>query len=549
MDRAEREGISRWCGCRRSRTRGRALSLTAHGRLEQLEAPGVRVEARAGTDRKGPLIVHVADREAHRDGHTERLEIVRQDPVESHGPVGAAPAHLGELSDGHARDAIERAGEAQVREHPVDPVDRFTHILEEEDRSAEVRHEAGAEEALDQAEVAAHESPFGGTRDEADDAMVARDEHRLREWQCLEDAGRVGLHEDALEVGAREGGEPVPRHGSVERRDIGRPVQGKEKRRDVREADDRLRMTAKCREIDLIENASDAVPATNAPHGIDVGAPQRVVEIRDALGIGAGEVAVMRVGEPAEVRLTPEGTDELLGTAQVVALEERSGRRNERDTCTWHQHPGELHRFDPVGPRVYSFRVPATWSTAVRASQPALLAAGRVIAETRDEMVAEWLDRLGDRVAAAPTIPRPTVEREFRLIIEVLSEMVGPLRREVRTVWQDVCRHYGRVASARGLAAGEVVEELLHLRDLLTRQLAPVLAAMRARQGMAIMLRLNRVLDHGVAVAVIGYTDALVASLIGRDGAPYTSSEVDPDEVERQLDAFEAALAAVSRRS
>ena len=184
----------------------------------------------------------------------------------------------------------------------------------------------------------------------------------------------------------------------------------------------------------------------------------------------------------------------------------------------------------------------------MRASQPALLAAGRVIAETRDEMVAEWLDRLGDRVAAAPTIPRPTVEREFRLIIEVLSQMVGPLRREVRTVWQDVCRHYGRVASARGLAAGEVVEELLHLRDLLTRQLAPVLAAMRARQGMAIMLRLNRVLDHGVAVAVIGYTDALVASLIGRDGVPYSGSEVEPDEIERQLDSFEAALATISRR-
>lgn len=184
----------------------------------------------------------------------------------------------------------------------------------------------------------------------------------------------------------------------------------------------------------------------------------------------------------------------------------------------------------------------------MRASPPALLAAGRVIAETRDEMVADWLDRLGDRVAAAPTIPRPVVEREFRLIIDVLSEMVGPLRREVRIVWQDVCRHYGRMASARGLAAGEVVEELLHLRDLLTRQLAPVVAAMRARQGMAIMLRLNRVIDHGVAVAVIGYTDALVASLMGQDGASPSGSELDPEEAERQLDAFEAALAAISRR-
>lgn len=185
----------------------------------------------------------------------------------------------------------------------------------------------------------------------------------------------------------------------------------------------------------------------------------------------------------------------------------------------------------------------------MRASPPALLAAGRVIAETRDEMVTEWLDRLGDRVRAAPTIPRSTVEREFHLIVDVLTEMVGPLRREVRTIWHDVCRHYGRVASARGLAAGEVVEELLHLRDILTRQLAPVVAAMRARQGMAILLRLNRVLDHGVAVAVVGYTDELVASVMGHDGAAANARALDPGEVARQLETFEADLAAVSRRT
>ena len=37
----------------------------------------------------------------------------------------------------------------------------------------------------------------------------------------------------------------------------------------------------------------------------------------------------------------------------------------------------------------------------MRASQPALLAAGRVIAELRDQMVAPWADWLGDRITAA----------------------------------------------------------------------------------------------------------------------------------------------------
>jgi hypothetical protein len=178
----------------------------------------------------------------------------------------------------------------------------------------------------------------------------------------------------------------------------------------------------------------------------------------------------------------------------------------------------------------------------VRASQPALLAAGRVIAELRDQMVVQWADWLGDRITATPTIPRPLVEREFRILLEVIAEMVGPLRREVGTIWLRACEHYGRAAATRGLAAGEVVEELQYLRELLIRNLAPVLAAMRARQGMAIMLRLNRVIDRGIAVAVVGYTDALVATLFAQNGVPSFKAEYDLAEFERQLAALEQEL-------
>jgi hypothetical protein len=182
----------------------------------------------------------------------------------------------------------------------------------------------------------------------------------------------------------------------------------------------------------------------------------------------------------------------------------------------------------------------------VRASQPALLAAGRVISDSRNLMVAQWADWLGDRITAAPTIPRATVEREFRLIIDALTAMVGPLRREAGVIWVHVCEHYGRVAAARGLAAGEVVEELQHLRELLIRNLASAFGTMRPRQSLAIVLRLNRVLDKGIAVAVVGYTDALVATLFSQNGVPVPSSEYDPSEVERQLGALERELAGVS---
>jgi len=179
----------------------------------------------------------------------------------------------------------------------------------------------------------------------------------------------------------------------------------------------------------------------------------------------------------------------------------------------------------------------------VRASQPTLLlAAGRVITESRDAMVSQWSNWLGDRITSAPTISRRLVERELRLLLDVITEMVGPLRREVNGIWLDLCEHYGRIASVRGLAAGEVVDELQYLRELLIRHLAPVLAAMRARQGMAIMLRLNRVIDKGVAVAVVGYTDALVATLFAQNGVPAAGSEYDATEVDRQLEALELKL-------
>jgi hypothetical protein len=179
----------------------------------------------------------------------------------------------------------------------------------------------------------------------------------------------------------------------------------------------------------------------------------------------------------------------------------------------------------------------------VRASQPTLLlAAGRVIAESRDAMVSQWSNWLGDRITSAPTISRQLVEREFRLLLDMITEMVGPMRREVNSIWRDACEHYGRIASVRGLAAGEVVDELQYLRELLIRYLAPVLAAMQARQGMAIMLRLNRVIDRGVSVAVVGYTDALVATLFAQNGVPTAGSEFDAAEVERQLEALEHKL-------
>lgn len=152
-------------------------------------------------------------------------------------------------------------------------------------------------------------------------------------------------------------------------------------------------------------------------------------------------------------------------------------------------------------------------------------------------MVDQWIHWLGDRLTPTASIPSHVIRLEFSLLIDVFGTMVGPLRRETKAIWSSVAELYGRHAAVRGLAAGEVVEEMQYLRELLIKFLAPSIAALRPRQGLALLLRLNRLVDRGVAMAVVGYTDALVSELLpGRDDAVPGRRTPDPEELTHSLD-------------
>lgn len=160
-------------------------------------------------------------------------------------------------------------------------------------------------------------------------------------------------------------------------------------------------------------------------------------------------------------------------------------------------------------------------------------------------MVDRWIAWLGDRVTSSSTVPLALVKLELELLIDVFASMVGPLRRETKPIWFRTAEQYGRHAAARGLAAGEVVEEMQYLRELLIRFLAPAIAALRPRQGMALLLRLNRLVDRGVAMAVVGYTDALVAGFLSHqqdDTEARTGSASDSDSIEEVLRELRAEL-------
>lgn len=153
---------------------------------------------------------------------------------------------------------------------------------------------------------------------------------------------------------------------------------------------------------------------------------------------------------------------------------------------------------------------------------------------------AEWIERRADMTAS---VPRPTLERELGLVVSVLARMVGPHRHEAHPIWNHLTEHYGRVGAMRGLAAGEVVEELQYLRELLIVELAPRLWRGRPRQGLAVTLRLNRILDRAVSVAVVGYTDMLVATLFAHNGVAAPAGPAETAEMDRQLTEFEREVA------
>lgn len=151
-------------------------------------------------------------------------------------------------------------------------------------------------------------------------------------------------------------------------------------------------------------------------------------------------------------------------------------------------------------------------------------------------------------MAQAPHIKRPTVERHLALLIDILIELAGPLRRHITTLWFTACEAYGQTAAARGLAAGEVVEELQQFRELLIRLLSETVATLPPRQSMAAVLRLNRILDRGLAHAVVGYTDALVETLLNRRGVPIVASEPAEDEILQRLQHLEEEFAQLRSR-
>jgi hypothetical protein len=179
----------------------------------------------------------------------------------------------------------------------------------------------------------------------------------------------------------------------------------------------------------------------------------------------------------------------------------------------------------------------------MRPSTSALEAVGQILTSGRDQIHAEWAEWVVKRLNSRQPPRRKALERQLGLLLDILNEVAGPLRRESTELWLNASEWYGRTAAQRGLAAGEIVEEFQHLRELLIRHLSEAVFSLPARKSLASVLRLNRVLDSGIAHAVVGYTDVLVESILERQGIPVGALETAESEIETRLDQFERDLA------
>ncbi len=118
-----------------------------------------------------------------------------------------------------------------------------------------------------------------------------------------------------------------------------------------------------------------------------------------------------------------------------------------------------------------------------------------------------------------------------------LAPALGPWRDQAEPFVHQIAALYGNVAFLRGLAAGDVVEEVQLLREILLRFLfregAP--ADPGAGVGLRELLRVSRVVDQLVTHANVGHIDALFFNLLHGSGVSEVPGEERLEELTSEL--------------
>ncbi|MDA0328925.1 MAG: hypothetical protein O2958_07955 [Gemmatimonadetes bacterium] len=132
-------------------------------------------------------------------------------------------------------------------------------------------------------------------------------------------------------------------------------------------------------------------------------------------------------------------------------------------------------------------------------------------------------------------------------LVGLLPPLLGPFRDQIQPLWDRSAELFGSVAAKRGLAAGEAIEELHILRELVIRDLYrdPPLGG-RVPLSLREILRLNRALDRAVTHASVGHLDAMFFEFFETDDPKILLSGDDvADEASSQLRSIQSEVDAV----
>ena len=172
----------------------------------------------------------------------------------------------------------------------------------------------------------------------------------------------------------------------------------------------------------------------------------------------------------------------------------------------------------------------------------------RWLEERADRIRDRWLSNIENRGGSrGESVENLTVEF-LDLFLAMLPHGLGPYKNEVEPLWLQAAALFGSMASQRGLAAGEVVDEFQGLRDAVIRFLyaePPVKGSQRI--SLRDLLRVNRFIDRGVTQASVGHTDALFFALFQGNGVSEGLTAINVEEIRDQLDGIRQEFQEVER--
>lgn len=136
------------------------------------------------------------------------------------------------------------------------------------------------------------------------------------------------------------------------------------------------------------------------------------------------------------------------------------------------------------------------------------------------------------------------------LLVSFLPPAMGPWKDHVKPLFQQSAELYGNLAAVRGLAAGEAVEEMQLLREVLIRFLhtdPPQAEDGRSEPplGLRESLHLNRFVDDGVTFASVGHMDTLFFNLLHGTGVTSEPEGEVLEEIRSQVRTLASELEGV----